>query len=353
MFNLRKILPLMLVVLFFYPIQAHARADVDHKGEINTRIMKQELLNDGFDEKELLEIYEDIPEVYNIIKSNRLEEWQINNLKNTFKNIRKPDIQSEKTYKVDQNGVVDLGTHLTIIPHSTYSTSNNSSGPHVMTYTNPYYKFYKVTGYVDLPAVSVSYNPNRAHEYNSRPYIMYGAYGNGGGFDAGLVYYEEISSWKLFRNVLGDGWSEKNIALNGNRVYLWMELNGDKSLIKVIDPVSWNEISSMYIPAPSSFSSNPYNVNLTREVALAQFNRLDNGDYLREAHWSQVHYYRKSDGFYTIAEPKYLLSNMDKRYSYDNSMPKYLIGDTLEDKSKITIRPENNYSAEWVDIVLN
>lgn len=34
-------------------------------------------------------------------------------------------------------------------------------------------------------------------------------------------------------------------------------------------------------------------------------------------------------------------------------MKKKMIGDTQADKSKITIRPDSNYSAEWVDIVLN
>lgn len=34
-------------------------------------------------------------------------------------------------------------------------------------------------------------------------------------------------------------------------------------------------------------------------------------------------------------------------------MVKYLIEDTLADKSKVTIHPDSNYSAEWVNIVLN
>lgn len=61
----------------------------------------------------------------------------------------------------------------------------------------------------------------------------------------------------------------------------------------------------------------------------------------------------KDENFNTLATPPYLLSYVQGRYPYDSSMPKYLTGDTLADKSKITIRPQSNYSAEWVDIVLN
>ena len=346
---------------------SEARENVDSRelAEVSLLEMKAELRDNGFTQNDLTKMSGEIPELYEIITNNDLDKQQLENLKDTFANIHKVDDGEETLYPVDENGIVDMGDHKTIVPHPEYyigKTSQNnvstqaaraaSSGVHMMTYSDPSYKFFKSTGYVDLPSVRVKYNPGAANEYNSRPYIMYGAYGNGGGFDAGLVYYEETQSWRLFRNVLGNGWAEKNISLSGDEAYLWMELNGGQSLIKVIDPNSWKEVASLTIPAPSSFTTRPSNVNITREVALAQFNRVDNGDYLKNAHWNNVYYY-KADGFNTPAKAQYVVGNIFGRYPYDSSMPKYLIGDTLADKSKVTIHPDSNYSAEWVNIVLN
>lgn len=370
----KKILSLFLLfslILCMLPNVAFANSTNVNTVEapMKESMMKAELLEKGFTANEVEKFSRDLPEIYDIITDNNLSEEQLANLKHTFENIRDiHDIDETPVYNVSENGIVDLGDHKNIVPHPEYlkkpelslrnsntirSSSAQSSGVHMMTYSNPTYKFYKVTGYVDLPTVSIKHNPGATYPYNSRPYVMYGAYGNGGGFDAGLVYYQETASWRLFRNVLGSGWSEKNISLNGNTAYLWMELNGSSSLIKVIDPTSWKEIGSLTIPAPASFTKNPSNVNITREVALAQFSRTNNGDYLKNAHWNQVHYYRNSDGFHTVASPEYVLSNIVGRYSYSSSMPKYLIGDTLADKSKVTITSQSNYSAEWVNIILN
>lgn len=364
----KKLLAVTLMATLMIPTVAFGASDNANNRDVSTATlleMKAELKNNGFSKEELSQMSNEIPELYEIVTTNTLNDAQLQNLKETFANIHEVDDTNEIVYAVDENGVVDMGDHKTVVPHPEYytgETSDNgfslqasnaaSSGVHMMTYSDPAQKFFKSTGYVDLPSVQIKYNPGAANPYNSRPYVMYGAYGNGGGFDAGLVYYQETKSWRLFRNVLGSGWSEKNISLSSNQAYLWMELNGSQSLIKVIDPASWSVVGSMTIPAPSSFTTTPSNVNITREVALAQFNRVDNGDYLKNAHWNNVYYY-KANGFNTLAKAQYVVGNISGRYSYDSSMPKYLIGDTLADKSKVTIRPDSNYSAEWVDIVLN
>lgn len=362
----KKVVALTLISMLLLPVHAIGAAEEDVADQVSISKMKSELEEKGFTQNELNNISSEIPEIYEIVSNNELNEEQLSNLKETFANIHEVEnTENEIIYPVDENGIVDLGDYQTIVPHpEKYNNSakqnekayenekSASSGVHMMTYSNPSYKFFKSTGYVDLPSVHIKQNVGATHEYNSRPYVMYGAYGNGGGFDAGLVYYEETESWRLFRNVLGSGWSEKNISLSGNSAYLWMELNGNKSIIKVIDPASWKEVGSMTIPAPASFTTTPSNVHLTREVALAQFNRVNNGDYLKNAHWNRVYYYQ-ANGFNTPATAQYVVGNIANRFPYSSSMPKYMIGDTQADKSKVTIRPDSNYSAEWVDIVLN
>ena len=357
----------MAIVLLVAPLSAFGATDeIVAESSAPLTMMKSELRTEGFTQSELSKMSKEIPEIYEIVTNNDLNDEQLANLKETFLNIREVDDSDVQTYPVDENGIVDMGDHKTIVPHSEYykgevqsadlissqATNAASSGVHVMTYSDPSYRFFKSTGYMDLPDVSVQYNPGSAYPYNSRPYMMYGAYSNSGGFDAGLVYYEETGSWRLFRNVLGSGWAEKDITLSGDEAYLWLELNGRNTIIKVIDPATWSTVGSLTVPAPTSFTTNPSGVNITREVALAQFVRENNGDYLKDAHWNQVYYYR-ADGFNTLAKPEYLQSSATGRYSYDSSMPKYLIGDTLSDKSKVHITPESNYSAEWVDIVLD
>lgn len=48
--------------------------------------------------------------------------------------------------------------------------------------------------------------------------------------------YHASTRWRLFRNVLGSGWAETDISLSGDEAYLWLELNGRNTIIKVIDP---------------------------------------------------------------------------------------------------------------------
>lgn len=362
---IKKIVGTMLVLLLIPNVSMASTTELDASQSVLT-MMKSELYNNGFTPKELSRMENEIPELHEIVTNNDLSDAQLINLKKTFLNIHEVDDSNVEEYPVDNNGIVDLGAYKTIVPHPEYYTGElgnvnaadlqtanaASSGVHVMTYSDPSYRFFKSTAYIDLPDVQVKYNPGSTYPYNSRPYMMYGAYGNGGGFDTGLVYYEETGTWRLFRNVLGSGWAEKNISLSGNRAYLWMELNGRNTIIKVIDPATWTEVGSMTVPAPTSFTTNPSNVSITREVALAQFVRENNGDYMKDAHWNQVYYY-KIDGTNTLATAQYVLSNVNGRYSYDSSMPKYLIGDTLADKAKVHITPQSNYSAEWVDIVLS
>lgn len=269
------------------------------------------------------------------------------------------------TYSVDENGVIDMGEYKSIVPNlnnssnaaTTRAVNPASTGVHMLTASNQSYGFYKATGYVDLPSVSIKYDPVQVNEvvssYRSRPYVMFGAYGPNFGFDSGLAYYQETKSWRLFRSFgPAKDWVEMPISLSGNSAYLWMELNGSNSLIKVIDPATWSEVGSLRIPLPSSASTNPVDTSITREVALAQFKRADNGDYLKNAHWHDVYYY-SGNGFNTRATAQYVLTSWQGMIPYDSSMPRYHIGDNQHDKTKVTITPQSNYSAEYVDIVLS
>lgn len=330
-------------------------------------MMKSELTRNGFSQSELSKMNSEVPELYEIVSHNDLTDEQLANLKETFLNIRNVDDSDVVEYEVDENGIVDMGDEQTVVPNlhkdnssdsMTRAASSSSTGVHMLTATNQSNRFFKATGYVDLPTVRVKKDPVQLStgttQYRSRPYVMFGAYGPGFGFDSGLTYYQETQSWRLFRGFgPASTWAEKNISLSGNSAYLWMELNGSKSLIKVIDPATWKEVGSLNIPLPAAASMNPSNTAITREVALAQFERADNGDYVKNAHWHDVYYYRNSDGFYTPGTAQYMLSTWQGMIPYSSSMPKYHIGDNQHDKSKVKITPESNYFAERVDIVLN
>lgn len=364
---LKKSLAVILFAALAVPTASFGATEQEAENQAPLTMMKSELASEGFSQSEMEKMSSEIPELYEIVANNDLTDEQLANLKETFLHIRDVDDSDAVEYQVDENGIVDMGDHKTIVPNAdrdssdavaTRAASSSSSGVHVLTATNQSYRFYKATGYVDLPSVSVKYDPANVNgvtvNYRSRPYVMFGAYGPGIGFDSGLTYYQETKSWRLFRSFGTSGtWVEKNISLSGNSAYLWMELNGANSLIKVIDPATWKEVGSLTIPLSSTASMNPSNTSITREVALAQFARADNGDYLKNAHWHDVYYYRSTDGFNTIASAQYMLSSWQGMIPYDSSMPKYHIGDDQHDKSKVTIRPQSNYSAEWVDIVLS
>ncbi len=359
----KKLLAVTLMTTLMIPTVAFGASDNANNKDVSTATlleMKEELKNNGFSKEELSQMSNEIPELYEIVTTNTLNDTQLQNLKETFTNIHEVDETGVREYPVDGNGIIDLGEYRSVVPNnkenvgaSTMALGDANSGPHAITYTNPTYKFDKVTGYVDLPSVEIGANPANY----ARPYVFFGAYYTISpypeGFDAGLVYYQEDQTWRLFRNIGGDDWKEKYINLKSNEAYLWMELNGSNTLIKVIDPVTWEEAGSLSIPVSSLYSKNPNSVEITREVSLAQQIRADNGDCLRDAHWHEVHYYRSSDGFHTEAKPEYLQSSHSERYQYSSSFPKFLIGDDLNDLSKINIRPEKNYSAEWIDIILN
>lgn len=365
MTGFKKILAMTtMLALLIAPTASFGATEQGAEEQAPITMMKSELIREGFSQSELSEMSSEIPELHEIVTNNDLTDEQLANLKETFLHIHDVDDSDVVEYEVDENGIVDMGDHKTIVPNvndesiATRAINPGSSGVHVLTATNQSNRFYKATGYVDLPTVNVKYDPVVVDDvtvnHRSRPYVMFGAYGPGFGFDSGLTYYQETQSWRLFRSFGTSGtWVEKNISLSGNSAYLWMELNGSNSLIKVIDPATWTEVGSLTIPLPSAASMNPYNTAITREVALAQFARADNGDYLKNAHWHDVYYYRSTDGFNTPGTAAYMLSSWQGMIPYDSSMPKYLIGDDQHDKSKVTIRPQSNYFAEWVDIVLN
>lgn len=364
---LKKSLAVILLAMLVVPTASFGATVQEAENQAQITMMKSELASEGFSQSDMEKMSSEIPELYEIVTNNDLTDEQLANLKETFLHIRDVDDSDVVEYQVDENGVVDMGENKTIVPNVDYNssddvvtraTSSSSSGVHVLTATNQSYRFFKATGYVDLPSVSIKYDPVIVDDvtvnYRSRPYVMFGAYGPNCGFDSGLTYYQETKSWRLFRSFGRPGtWAEKNISLSGNSAYLWMELNGPNSLIKVIDPATWKEVGSLTIPLSSSVSMNPSDTAITREVALAQFARVDNGDYLKNAHWHDVYYYRSTDGFNTVASAQYMLSSWQAMIPYDSSMPKYHIGDNQHDKSKVTIRPQSNYSAEWVDIVLS
>lgn len=358
----------LMSIMILLPTSAVGATEKQNENQESLQYMKNELINEGFSQNEVGKLSSEIPEIYEIVTNNDLTDEQLSNLKETFLHIRDVDDSDVVEYEIDENGIVDMGDHQTIAPNagndsnesliSTRAVNPDSSGVHMLTATNQSYRFFKATGYVDLPSVSIKYDPVQVdgdlHDYRSRPYVMFGAYGSKFGFDSGLTYYEETKSWRLFRSLGGGStWAETNISLSGNSAYLWMELNGSNSLIKVIDPATWTEVGSLTIPLPSDASTYPSYTTITREVALAQFERADNGDYLKNAHWHDVYYYRSTDGFYTIASATYMLGSWQGMLPYDSSMPKYLIGDDQHDKSKVTITPQSNYSAEWVNIVLS
>lgn len=367
MSGLKKSLAIIMLALLAVPTASFGATEQEVENQASITMMKSELASEGFSQSDMEKMSSEIPELYEIVTNNDLTDEQLANLKETFLHIRDVDDSAVVEYQVDEKGIVDMGDHKTIVPNIdngfsedtvTKATSTSSSGVHVLTATNQSYRFFKATGYVDLPSVSVKYDPvkvdDRIVNYRSRPYVMFGAYGPNCSFDSGLTYYQETKSWRLFRSFGTSGtWVEKNISLSGNSAYLWMELNGQNSLIKVIDPATWQEVGSLTIPLSSSVSMNPSNIAITREVALAQFARADNGDYLKNAHWHDVYYYRSTDGFYTPGTATYMLNSWQGMIPYDSSMPKYHIGDDQHDKSKVTIRPQSNYFAEWVDIVLN
>ena len=238
---------------------------------------------------------------------------------------------------------------------------SSSSGLHVITYSNYNHakgKFYQTTGYVTLPDVTsvVSSSSNR-----TRPYVMFGAYQDispWGGFDAGLVYYKEKGNkgtWKLFFNGLNSGWAEnadsKGIATNvAKKVYLQMYFqNNGYTTILVREPSTWTIIDQIDYYMGTSFNTNPSKIMITRETALAQDNRLNNGTKMRNTKWEQVYLY--SNLITTTATSEYLLTNTgSNRWSYNNSYPKYIYGDEQSDKSYISITSPSYYYGETVSI---
>ncbi len=60
------------------------------------------------------------------LRNNDLDKQQLENLKDTFANIHKVDDGEETLYPVDENGIVDMGDHKTIVPHPEYYIGKTS-----------------------------------------------------------------------------------------------------------------------------------------------------------------------------------------------------------------------------------
>ena len=129
-------------------------------------MMKSELIREGFSQSELSEMSSEIPELHEIVTNNDLTDEQLANLKETFLHIHDVDDSDVVEYEVDENGIVDMGDYKTIVPNvndesiATRAINPSSSGVHVLTATNQSNRFYKATGYVDLPTVNVKYDPS-------------------------------------------------------------------------------------------------------------------------------------------------------------------------------------------------
>ncbi|KXG78954.1 hypothetical protein [Thermotalea metallivorans] len=242
---------------------------------------------------------------------------------------------------------------------STYdlATTAESTGAHVITYTKPSYKFHEATGYVQLPSVSVQSTSTRID--NSIPYMFFGGYQTVDpwkGFDAGLCYYKSLGGWKLFVNT--GQWYEnpsgpviKASNYVDGKLYLNMKLVNGYVRIIVRDPSNWSIIDQIDYYLSPAFTSSPSNIELTREVALAQHSRILDGSKLTNAHWSDVYFY--STTLTTKATSTYLQSSHPGRISYSSTYPCYLVGDTLEDKNFITISNPLKYYEEYVTIQMS
>jgi len=185
--------------------------------------------------------------------------------------------------------------------------------------------------------------------------MMFGAYQTVSpyaGCDAGLVYYIDKGAWKLFLNPGDpDEWQEsddhpgtpadednlikKSEYVNG-KVYLQMKLVNGYVQIIVRKPANWKILDDISYYLNGSFTTNPSNIELTREVALAQSQRHMDGSVMDNAHWSQVYYYKLNSSA-VLSTYDVLQSSHPSRLQYSSSLPYYLTGDTAADKSCITV----------------
>lgn len=337
----RKIITVLLgITLVFLPTFAYANNEVTENLDNDYIISTQQFLAEkGFTDAEIAALEDDIFQVANLIEIENMNEEEISILKNGFLNSSALLINSEQnSYDVKEDGIVTFEDgNQTIAPHRNFNSNDantvlrtpvGSTGPHAITYTLSNYKFYEATGYVEFPTVSISGSGSGGTgngQIDSRPYMMFGAYQQTSpykGCDAGLAYYKEYGGWVLFVNTGGtNGWHQNNSngkpihVITKNKVYLDMKLvNGGVTLI-VRDPSTWTIIDQLVIPINSGFNDTPSNIELTREVALAQFERRDNGDRLSNAHWSQVYVYSKANSLTVPTTAQYLQSSHPDRYS--------------------------------------
>lgn len=252
------------------------------------------------------------------------------------------------------------------------SSEAASTGVHLITSSVTDKKFCMQTGYVTLPDVSKTYSTD---SNRTRPYVMFGAYQTVppyAGLDCGLVYYDQHPSWdgvgwKLFASNSATGaWAENasssptirpNASGSGPKVYLTMQFqDADKGyhvLVSVRDVETWKIIEQIVCPMSAAFNTNPHNITLTRETAIAQDVRVDNGSELRGAKWEDVYLY--GPVVVTRATDAYLRSQIGaNRFSWPyNNSPKYIFGDERGDLAHIGVTNSTKYYGETVNIFLH
>lgn len=137
-------------------------------------IDKKLLGEKGFSAKDISLLEDDVRQVANIIREEKLDTKGIENLKQGFIKYRPeaPEKSNPKKYKI-KNGSVEYDNGIKVAVPNLFNTNDksatalatSSTGAHAITYTKSSYKFYEQTGYAQLPTVSVK-------DSNSRPYMM-------------------------------------------------------------------------------------------------------------------------------------------------------------------------------------
>lgn len=366
MINIRRIYSLIITVSLLFSMNSVCFGmDEDF---ISVETCKKYLKNIGFEEEyfQELENESDILQIYNILNEKNLNEVSIESIKENFKQERTINSFSNPDELLEYeiiDGMVQKEEFQFPVPNRINlngewkeesfelksSTKEESTGAHVITYTKPRYKFFQETGFIDLPDFNVK-------DKNTVPYMMFGAYQKEKpykGFDAGICYYKEKDAWKLFINN-GKWYEHKDIDKYlieqdeySEGLYLDLKFYDGYAIIKVRDADTMKEIDRLDVYIDSGFDDTPKDIELTREVAMAQHSRDLDGSWIEDAHWSKVYLYSKDRT--TKSKERYLQDEHPRRYSYSNKYDHYLIGDIEEDVDLVKIR-NGEYYEEYVDI---
>lgn len=298
------------------------------------------LLQSGFTDDDIKKLNYDIRQVANLIRTNKMSTEEIANLKNGFLNSRPEDPKLKDKNQVGKS-LEEVGMPNTLRYKN--KTENEilatDTGAHLALFTQPSYKFYEYTGYVNLGSV-------HAHSSNTRPYVMFGGHGSSGsGVDAGLVYWKESNSWGVFANngKWEDGVKKTKIAPS-SRVYINFRAINQYAQVIVRDPNTWNILDEQSVYMGGDFTTNPSNLELVRENTLAQKTRNDDGSYLKNVTWSNVYLYSATQT--TPAKMSFMKTSRNGFYVYSG---RYLYGETVSAKNYISAS-NLNYDGETSSI---